>query len=256
MPRGTSCISSRCRKGMDRCARPWRRSPPAAGRPTRRRRRLQRRQLLLLLPLDVAREVLHRALRGLPLLLGGIGTLGLVVLVLLFLHPLRDTASRGRAPCVTCRKNRYRTVSSSMRSIMAVNSSYDSFLYSTSGSFWPYARLPMPCFSSSIDSRWSFHWLSMTCSMTMRSVWRIMSAPTRSSFSWYFSLQPVEDRVRSSPDDSGCQIVQISILSPNWLRMSLRSVARSQVSGCLSSGQRMSMNCSTMPRTISMTRSF
>src|ERR1017187_7752294 len=55
-----------------------------------------------------------------------------------------------------------------MRSIIAVNNSYDSFLYSTSGSFCPYARLPMPCFSSSIDNKWSFHWLSITCNITLR----------------------------------------------------------------------------------------
>ena len=35
----------------------------------------------------------------------------------------------------------------------------------------------------SIDSRWSFHWLSITCNIMMRSVWRITSEPIRSSFS-------------------------------------------------------------------------
>ena len=47
----------------------------------------------------------------------------------------------------------------------------------------------MPSFRWSIDSRWSFHWLSMTFSMTMRSVSRRIaspSGPSSSSFSWYF----------------------------------------------------------------------
>ena len=68
-PRGTSCISCRCRRGRGRCGRPSGRPPPVLGPLESVAAELQLCQFLLLLALDVAREVLHGALGGQALLL-------------------------------------------------------------------------------------------------------------------------------------------------------------------------------------------
>ena len=144
--RGTSCTSSRCRRGRDRCVPPFRRCAAAWAGLSRRRPggwpRPARAPSCVRTPSQSdrwllkarARESQSRAGAPLPASTGcaALATGGAC-----------GTGPRGRTVSVTgcpsgpriCIRKRNRTVSSWNFSIMASNNSKDSRLYSTSGSF-------------------------------------------------------------------------------------------------------------------------
>ena len=167
--RGTSCTSCLSRKGRDRCGRLLRRR----GRASEPRRACCRSETAFAFPggaacvrflqAKIARDRAARAASGAE------GAAGCA-----------DAAagcSAGRT------RKRNRTASVSMRFISSSNRMNASFLNSTSGSFWPYPRKPMPSFKWSSVRRWSFHWPSTTSSRMCRSSQRSVCAPKSASFS-------------------------------------------------------------------------